>query len=330
MKTWIFAGCVALASAFGAHADDTNPLVPFPSPLTAASGGGGGGTGPSGTCGTTNAVAIFSAASTLTCFSTFKFDGTTLTLPATWSLPSATTATLGNANGLTFTGGPVGIGTGGAIAGDLFDVNQNQNAPTFIGAQNLTAGTAARAGVGLSVDGGSLTFELHSSLWTTSGLSVANQAMWNLSSGMTGGGFFMLQSDAPWMFVTASGIGASVTNERFRIQKEGVVLSNGSKLITDGAAPIDGGGSCSGEAIGTKSTSTSGSVSATCAANETIILTLVDTFTNAPNCYLTAIDADAVTAAFFVSAEAAGSVTFKAAVGSASAADLNYFCVESR
>lgn len=65
---------VAILVATSAYAADTNPLVPFPSPLSAASGGGGGGGTIGGTCPTPNAIAYFSAATTITCSADLQWD----------------------------------------------------------------------------------------------------------------------------------------------------------------------------------------------------------------------------------------------------------------
>ncbi len=113
-----------------AHADDTNPLVPFPSPLTAPSGGGGGGGGNiSGTCATTNAIAFFSAATTLSCDADFVWTPTTNTL----AFAVDTAVSLGGGvNGLNFDSDTLSIdaannrvGVNNAAPGSAFHVVGN-------------------------------------------------------------------------------------------------------------------------------------------------------------------------------------------------------------
>lgn len=80
---------VALAFAFGARAQS------FPGGPFAVSGLGGKPNTITGTCATTNGVGEFSGASTLACAAGFTWDGTTLSLPPTLSLPADVAVALG-------------------------------------------------------------------------------------------------------------------------------------------------------------------------------------------------------------------------------------------
>lgn len=119
----IVAACLLTPAALADSPLPTRPASLFPSPSAAPADVS---SFVSGTCATTNAVAVFSAAQTLTCFSTFTWNGTTLTMPATWSLPADTTVALGGGvNGINFdsntlsidaTNNRIGIGTAAPTA----------------------------------------------------------------------------------------------------------------------------------------------------------------------------------------------------------------------
>ncbi len=136
---------LALAAA-PASAD--NPLTPFPSPMSPPSAAPTSTAGfVSGTCGTTNAIAFFSAASTLTCDADFVWTPSTNTL----SFASTTSVSLANAvNALNFDSGTLSIdaannriGVGTTTPALDVDVVHNYNGDVEVQLQNTTNGTSA-------------------------------------------------------------------------------------------------------------------------------------------------------------------------------------------
>lgn len=305
----------------------TNSAPPLPAALI------------TGTCATTNAIAYFSAAQVIACRSTFKFDGTTLTLdaPTIALLQDTNFALSGGINGLSIDGTTFSvdatndrIGIGTTSPGKDLDITST-HAATDTAVRVVNASPTGWSSALVSGTNGGLMG------MTAFGGSASGGAMWSGELTPIYNGAAILNGDAN---ITSLSLmtGANTASLYLGTNNTvGVVVDASTqdmiqlkRYVTQGSAPTDGGGSCTGETIAGNSTTTSGHVSATCTVGQTIILTLVDTFANAPNCYLTCTDADCVTDAFYVSGQATNQLTLTASVGSAVAADLNYFCVESR
>ena len=79
------------------------------------------------------------------------------------------------------------VSVGGAGSGDIFEVYKNANAMYGAKVSNSTAGTASGAGVYASADAGTIYMRAYSSLYTTSGVHIADSGQVRADSALSAG-----------------------------------------------------------------------------------------------------------------------------------------------
>jgi hypothetical protein len=120
--------------------------------------------------------------------------------------------------------------------------------------------------------------------------------------------------------ITADFITGSSGNGQVHIVNEGLPLAD---AIT--------GTTCASVSVASNSTDFGAEITATCDASETITLNFATSFASqAPKCFLTAYDADALSAGFIISSRSTSQVVITAVTGDADAAILGLLCIETR
>lgn len=252
-----------------------------------------------GSCGTVDAVAFFSATATLACDSTFTFTPSIHQLNLT-----------------------------GFIATSYGEVDANDNGAIGYGARNSGSGVASRAYYFASGNTANAfgSFEAHSHTWTTSGLSKADQILFNFGDGLVNGVAFVLQSSGgAFDFSTTSDLPSSVNNVRLHLDAKGATFP--SHIIGSGAAAptFDASSTCTTFSVPAGS-DTSFSFAASCLTTQTVVINFAVAYSATPVCTVTASSANSAPAAIFA-LPSTSALTMTATVTMASTGSWQAVCI---